>query len=71
MESVLYVLSCVFLYGQCALCVVVWFYLWIVSCIYCGVVLYGQCAVFVEVWPFLLTECCMCFGVVFFLDRLL
>ena len=39
-DSVLYVLWCYFVYGQCAVCVVAWFCLWTVCCMACGVVLF-------------------------------
>jgi len=64
MDSVLYALWCVFVNGQCAVCVVVWVHLWTVWCMCCCVVclmdsvLYvlwrgfvnGQCALCVVVW---------------------
>ena len=69
-----------FVYWQCATCVVAWFGLWTMSCMYCVVVLfmdsvlyvlwlgfvYGQCAVCVVAWFCLWTACCMCCGLVFF-----
>jgi len=80
MERVLYVSWCGFVYVKCAVCVVVWFCLWKVCCMCCGVVLfmdsvlyvlwcsfiYGQCALCVVAWFSIWRECCMCRGVVLF-----
>lgn len=80
MDCVLYVLWCVFVYGQCRLCVLGWFFLWTVCCRFCCVVyftdsvlyvfwrgLFMDILLYVLLRVFLWTVCYICCGVVFVL----